>query len=81
LKVQEGWKNFEERLSLGPINGKVTNHKCGLYPTTAESDCIPHLQMFQRLARDGTRIHLVGKRKFRIVKQYEQVPVMEWKRL
>ena len=50
LKVQEGWENFEDRLSLGPINGKVAGHKCGLRSTTAESDCIPHLQMFQRLA-------------------------------
>jgi hypothetical protein len=71
LKVQEGWENVEDRLSPGPINGKVASHKRGLHPTTAESDCIPHLQRFQRLARDRTRIHLVSKRKVRIVKQYE----------
>ena len=71
MTVQEGRANFEDRLSVGPMNGKVASHKCGLHPTTPESDCIPHLQMFQRLARDRTRIHLISKRKRRIVQQYE----------
>jgi hypothetical protein len=43
LKVQEGWENLEDRLRRGPINGKVASHKCGLHPTTAESDGIPRL--------------------------------------